>query len=337
MSQNGNLFKGLIGNTGNNGQGISPYNAQGGLAAMTGYGGNCPPLQGMSISKTQSSSIGYGMNPVRNSINPIQPFMGMNSGCRCTLTVNMEGCFICPCGNTVRPFPTTGVGTLMTPVPEVIDTTSLHPASTRPSSIAITMDAKFSSVSNTVSGKDSRPTQSNVDSNHENKASSGQITAQISTKQPSLLNGNIDIPNQNLSSDENTPKNILTNQPVNQNISTLSDNESDFTGERSFPLAVSLGCLFFLTCAVCCVLGYHLLVTKKQIKHQGNELYFVEKSFRQSISSNDDSMKSGRRNPPNLPSRAPPLTPTAPSVSPSGHTSFMFPPEDVRHDYLELI
>lgn len=124
----------------------------------------------------------------------------------------------------------------------------------------------------------------------------------------------------------------------------------ELTNEKSFPFAVAFGVAFVLSCAACCVLAYVWNNLRKQVKYQRNELYFVEKSFRQSVSSEDDSMKStneiysliGKRvHPPKLPIRTPPLTPTAPPMSPTtpsnGQLCFKIPPDDTKHDYLELI
>ncbi|XP_021376324.1 uncharacterized protein LOC110465072 isoform X2 [Mizuhopecten yessoensis] len=355
MPQNGNPFKNLMGNTGNSLGGMSAYNPRGNMASMTGYGPNYPPLQGMLISKAHSSSVRFGISPVQNSMNPIQPFMGMTPGCSCTLTVNMRGCFICPCEDTETPIPTTGVGT--TSYIEAVRTGSSRSETTLRTYVSTTKAFNpKSTLSSAISDDVNEHAQLHSSADNKNNINDGQNLFLTSTRRSSpvsKLNTASDVKTHSGSADNVILKNSSDIASLTGNLTSSQHhtrNKNDVSSERSFPFAISLGCAFLLAFAVCCMLAHSWYNMRKQIKHQQNELYFVEKAFRQSMSSDDVSLNSadeivyslvGKMSPPVLPLRSPPLTPTAPPVSPAtsdgSQTRFNLPPDEGRNDYLELI
>ena len=152
----------------------------------------------------------------------------------------------------------------------------------------------------------------------------------------------------------------------NQTGKHTAHNSVSILKEHSFPLVILFGSLAFLATLSSIILFVLLRIAKKSLKRKRNDLYFVEKSIRNSsivsslmqtegLSNERDSVYSHVANTvtppelvlksPDLPPRTPslitsgsPLTPTAPSLSPTkGQTTFTFPPDDIRHDYLELI
>ncbi|KAK3095473.1 hypothetical protein FSP39_015130 [Pinctada imbricata] len=273
------------------------------------------------------------------SSNLLSSYIGGNRQCPCMMTVDTSGCPVCNCKDKKAT-----TSTVKTPEQRHKlrrNTTRFHPSqASTPKSTHVKIQVP-NSTSNSVTHS-----QTTTVSTHFTQSS--ELTSSRLVRQKPSEKQN------------NTYSKAVRAEHIDPQVQE----------SYSFPLFILFSCTTALTLVSSFVLLYLWRKSKKTLKHEKNELYFVEKSIRNSsiVSSLLESDKSPHRESvyshvendlrsitgfdsnhskisPELPPRTPPgdnlclqLTPTAPPLTPvAGQTSFKFPPDDIRHDYLELI